>query len=314
MPLTTRSRGWTAVWLAVCGFSVASPVLGQAPAQTAQVPPQSTARQVPTRDRLQEPVYRVAETVTAPAALANRGPNLTDLNPNEHPLMPAIRWAEAVVDDVRKIEDYSCTFFKRERIDGELGEHESMFVKVRHRPFSVYMYFLSPPAKRGQEVIWIEGANDGKMWAHTTGLQHKVVGTVSLNPTGMIAMQGNRYPITDAGVLNLIERLIVIGRADTKYGECEVKFFQGAKVSGRTATCIQVVHPVPRKNFLFHLARIYVDEELSLPIRYEAYNWPSSEGGPPLLTEEYTYLNLKLNNGFTDADFDIENSQYRFKR
>ncbi len=29
--------------------------------------------------------------------------------------------------------------------------------------------------------------------------------------------------------------------------------------------------------------------------------------------EEYTYLNLKLNNGFTDADFDIKNPNYKFR-
>ena len=77
-------------------------------------------------------------------------------------------------------------------------------------------------------------------------------------------------------------------------------------------TCIQVMHPVPRRNFLFYVARIFVDDELNLPIRYEAYDWPSKQGEPPKLIEQYTYLDLKLNNGFTDADFDIRNPQYGF--
>ena len=66
---------------------------------------------------------------------------------------------------------------------------------------------------------------------------------------------------------------------------------------------------MPRRNFVFHMARIFVDKELNLPIRYESYDWPKEPGGPPELMEEYTYLNLKLNNGFTDADFDIEESE-----
>ena len=98
-----------------------------------------------------------------------------------------------------------------------------------------------------------------------------------------------------------------------KYGECEVKFFKGAKINDRICTCIQVVHPVPRRNFLFHLARIFVDDELNLPVRYESYDWPKEAGAAPELMEEYTYLNLKLNNGFTDADFDIKNPNYGFK-
>ena len=50
-----------------------------------------------------------------------------------------------------------------------------------------------------------------------------------------------------------------------------------------------------------------------MPIRYESYDWPRGEGHQPELMEEYTYLNLKLNNGFTDADFDAENPNYKFR-
>jgi hypothetical protein len=28
--------------------------------------------------------------------------------------------------------------------------------------------------------------------------------------------------------------------------------------------------------------------------------------------EEYTYMNVKVNNGFTDADFDSKNPAYKF--
>ena len=125
-------------------------------------------------------------------------------------------------------------------------------------------------------------------------------------------MRGNRYPITELGVSNLVHRLVEIGERDAQYGECEVKFRPGVRVEDRVCTRIEVMHPVPRRNFLFHVAMIYVDDELNIPIRYEAYDWPEKEGGKPLLTEEYTYLNLKLNNGFTDADFDVRNPNYQF--
>ncbi|MBN2021874.1 MAG: DUF1571 domain-containing protein [Pirellulales bacterium] len=234
--------------------------------------------------------------------------------PNEHPLMPALRWAEQGLQEMEQgLHDYSATVMKRERVDGTVNEQECMFVKVRHRPFSVYMYFLSPPNLKGQEVIYVEGANNGKMWAHPTGIRQNLVGTVSLRPTDWLAMKGQRYPITELGVKNLVRRLLEVGSNDAKYGECEVKFLEGAKINGRACTCIQVVHPVPRRNFLFHLARIYVDQELNLPIRYEAHDWPKAPGDKPELIEEYTYLNLKVNNGFTDADFDVRNPNYRFK-
>ncbi|HID75704.1 MAG TPA: DUF1571 domain-containing protein, partial [Planctomycetaceae bacterium] len=157
----------------------------------------------------------------------------------EHPLMPALRWAYSGLKRLEDIQDYSAIMVKRERIDGELREPEYMYAKVRHRPLSVYLRFLKPEKLAGREVIWIEGANKGKMWAHGTGVE-KMFGTVSLDPTGPIAMRGNRYPITEIGVLNLVRRLIEVAESDIQYGECEVKFFEGAKINGRSCTCIQV--------------------------------------------------------------------------
>jgi hypothetical protein len=235
-------------------------------------------------------------------------------NASEHPLLPAIRWAKDGLPDIQAIEDYSCKFVKRERIDGELMGYESMFMKVRHEPFSVYMKFLSPKEKAGREVIYVAGQNNNNLMAHETGIKKKIIGTVSLKPQGMIAMAGNRYPINQAGVLNLVTRLIEVGEQDAQYGECEVKFMENARLEERPCTCIQVIHPVPRKNFTFHLARIYVDQELNIPVRYEAYEWPKEEGGEPVLNEEYTYLDMKLNNGFTDLDFDVANPEYDFPK
>ena len=72
---------------------------------------------------------------------------------------------------------------------------------------------------------------------------------------------------------------------------------------------------MPRDIFRFHLARIFVDDELKLPIRYESHDWPSAAGENSRLIEEYTYLDLKLNNGFTDRDFSTQNPPLRtFRR
>jgi outer membrane lipoprotein-sorting protein len=238
-------------------------------------------------------------------------PSIT--NPNEHPLMPALRWAYDGIGNIEKIQDYSATVAKRERINGKLLEYEYMFVKIRHKPFSVYMHFLAPANFKGRECLYVEGQNNGKMWAHDVGMR-AMFGTVSIEPTSAVAMHNQHYPLTELGILNMVKRLVEVAEQDKKYGECDVKFFKGAKVNNRTCTCIQVVHPVPRRNFIFHEAKIFVDDELNLPIRYESSDWPKTPGGPPELVEEYTYLNLKLNNGFTDADFDINNPAYNFKK
>jgi len=267
--------------------------------------------------------YAVAETNVVGGFNAQNVPQQAQNQPaapqqaaaQQHPLVPALEIAyksKQVMDATLK--DYSATVVKRERIGGELGEPEYAFIKVRNQPFSVYMKFLAPKAVVGQEAMYVQGQNGDKMFAHAPpGTLRAKFGTVQIAPTSAMAMQGQRYPITELGIANLTKRLIEVGEHDKQFGECDVKFFQGAKVNGRTCTMIQVTHPVPRRNFLFNVARIYMDDQLNMPIRYEAYEWPSKEGEPPVLLEEYTYMNLQINQGFTDADFDNNNPAYGFK-
>jgi hypothetical protein len=232
-----------------------------------------------------------------------------------HPLEPALDRAYKAMRHIeRGIKDYTCTLVKKERVDGKLTEYEYMFTKVRHEPFSVYMYFLKPEDKAGREVIYVAGQNDGNLVAHEAKGIKALVGAVQLKPNSPMAMQGNRYPITEVGILNLTRRLIEVGESDRKYGECDVEYIPNTKINGRPCTLIRVTHPTPRKNFRYHKAAIYIDDELNIPTRFEAYDWPKQAGGEPILLEEYTYVNIKLNPGLSDIDFDVRNPNYKFKK
>ena len=258
--------------------------------------------------RAQGPVGAVA-TPAVPLRTTPPGVTANATGAQEHPLMPVLRWAKQGLVTIENLTDYSAVLAKRERIGGQLSEYQYLSLKIRHRPFSVYADFLGPAALAGQEVLYVAGQNNGKLWAPRPHLQ----ATVSVEPGSPVAMRDQHYPLTEIGLVNLVRRLIEVGQQDVKYGECEVKFFQGAKVNKRLCTVIQVVHPRPRREFRFHLARIYVDSALNLPVRFESYDWPRAPGGPPELIEEYTYLGLKLNNGFTDVDFSLQNPSYRFR-
>ena len=302
-----RRNSKTLYWLPALAVCAALVGVGVTSAVLAANPGGEQAAATDTR-----PAYHLAERSEAAQAAA-AAPALRPGDAKEHPLMPVLRWAYSGLGNVEKIHDYSATLAKRERIGGKLLDYEYMFVKIRQKPFSVYMYFLGPADLKGQEVIYCEGQNNGNMLAHGVGLKNTMFGTVPLKPDGPIAMRNERYPLTELGILNMTKRLVEVGEQDKKYGECEVKFYEGAKINGRVCTCIEVIHPVPRRNFLFHLARVFVDKELDLPIRYESFDWPKEVGGAPQLMEEYTYLKLKLNNGFTDADFDTKNPKYKFR-
>ena len=73
-----------------------------------------------------------------------------------------------------------------------------------------------------------------------------------------------------------------------------------------------MVHAKPRRNFTFHIGRVFIDDKLYIPIRYECYDWPKGDNKPPLM-EEYTYLDIKLHAGVSDTDFDVQNPAYGFR-
>ncbi|MDZ4821059.1 MAG: DUF1571 domain-containing protein [Planctomycetota bacterium] len=254
-------------------------------------------------------------SATGPAASADVSPELGTLT--GHPIEPALDIAYKGMRNIKdNIKDYTCILIKRERINGELKEPEYMEAKIRHEPFSVYLKFLKPADIAGREVIYVAGANDGNLIGHEGRGFKAVFGPMQLKPNSPMAMAGNKYPITEVGIKNLTKRLIEVAENDRKFGETEVEFKKATikTPEPRECTMIQVTHPVPRKNFLFNVARIYVDNALNIPIRYEAYDWPTTPGGAPVLTEEYTYARIKLNQGLTDADFDIRNPAYNFQK
>lgn len=128
-------------------------------------------------------------------------------------------------------------------------------------------------------------------------------------------MMGQRYPITDIGIEKLCVKLLERGQRDRLHGDCSVDTVS-TTINRRKATRIDVVHPESAPHLDFHVARIYVDKEYGLPVRYEAYDWPKSAEAKLTeneLIEEYTYVRLKFNVGLTDMDFDPKNPNYDMK-
>jgi hypothetical protein len=261
-------------------------------------------------DGLREPIHRVAKANDPiPAA----GP--------AHPLDPALEMARTALARMQEsVVDYTAIVIKRERTKSGLGDYEYMAAKIRNRkmegdqikvPLSVYLKFLKPKSIEGREVLWVEGQNNNKLRAHEGGIIP--IPAVWLDPDGALAMRGNRYPIYDIGIENLVFKLLEKGHAVRKLGpeNCEVWMTEGAKVNDRVCTVMNVKHPQQRQPYEFFLAQIFIDDELQVPIRYVAYSWPTApedKTGPVL--EEYTYLKLKLNVGLEDIDFDVNNPNY----
>jgi hypothetical protein len=225
---------------------------------------------------------------------------------------------DAIAEIQRNVHDYSGFILKRERVGNQIVK-KWMFIKFREPPFSVYLYY--PDASKldgsnegiaGREVIYVDGRNDNKLLVHSPGLISGALGTMHLAPDGFLAMKGERHPITDIGLANLCRQLIQRGEAAGDPALVQVKRYAHARINSRVCSLLEVTYPANEKGYWGYLARIFVDSQWHFPTRVEVYGLPRNRKQEPQLVEEYTYLDLKLNNGYTDADFDPKNRQYHF--
>ena len=77
-------------------------------------------------------------------------------------------WPVRLCNDWTKLKTTPPTFFKHENVRGGQVIH-NMNLKVREKPFSVYLGFVKPHT--GREVIYVAGQSGSNLLAHGTGIE-----------------------------------------------------------------------------------------------------------------------------------------------
>ena len=217
-------------------------------------------------------------------------------------------------------DDYTARFVKQElSSSGSLSEFSEIQVKIQTRfrnetndaAKRVYLRFNKPQKVDGREVIWAEDMHEAKLVVHEAGLLGLM--TLRLDPTGLLAMQGQRYPISEIGISRLVEKLIERGEADRDNPEIEVTIRQGHPFDDVDAELIRIRRDRPSQSEDdFSLAEIVFDPQRMLILSYRSFGWAKSPDEPPPLQESYAYHDLALNVGLTKADFDPANPDYDY--
>ncbi|WP_147870072.1 DUF1571 domain-containing protein [Stieleria maiorica] len=230
---------------------------------------------------------------------------------------------QALASMDESLQDYTARFIKQDRSEsGALNERSEMDVKIqtRHRnetndaPIRIYLKFHAPEATAGREVIWGKDLYEGKMAVHevTVLLNWKILW---LDPNGMLAMAGQRYPIYEIGITGLVEKLIERGKKDLDNPDVTVTITRDYEFDGRNCELIKATRSKPGGGEDdFSLAEIVYDPERLLITSYRSFGWPdpdSPDGQLPLV-ESYEYRDLQTNVGLTDTDFDVTNEAYTF--
>jgi hypothetical protein len=224
-----------------------------------------------------------------------------------HDLAPPLRLASETLQRLDEVKDYSATFFKHENVRGGQVIH-NMNLKVREKPFSVYLGFVKPHT--GREVIYVAGQSGGNLLAHGTGIE-KVAGTLSIAPNSARALEESRYPITQIGMRNMVTALATQWGTDLKYDDLQVKYYANAKVGNVSCRVYESTQPKRRKG-VFYRSRLYITHKTELPVRVEQFGFPTGTGVRPPMIEQYTYMDLKTNIGLRDIDFSTSNPSYDY--
>lgn len=247
----------------------------------------------------------VAAPAVRPAAAQNVRQAARVVSPAMNLPLKLVQEAKEAYAGVRS---YRCLFIKRDYVNGQLQPYQFILMKVRTRPFSVYMRWLKPRA--GREVLYVPHRYGPKIIAHEVGVKG-VVGTVEIDPHSARARKESRHPITEIGIGNMIrklERRWLLAARDPQYS-VEVK--PNAKVGNRSCWCVKARSPA-RGRYEYFRVRVFFDKQHKLPIRFEGYSWPTRQFPDGMLIEEYTYDRLELNVPLSELDFDVRNPEYNF--
>ena len=205
----------------------------------------------------------------------------------------------------RTVTDYTCTFYKQERIDDDLQKAETMAMKFREQPFGVYLKWTGSVSK-GQEVIFVKGRYDDKAVVHPSGLLGLILRKVSLDPEGKMALRHSRRPISYAGMQNMLHLVLGQSEAAKAAGDLRIEYLGTRKEAGGDAYVFNRILP-DAKGYPCHQLFIFIDRQYLLPVRTEAYLWDGR------LLSDYRYTDLNLNPGLTDTDFDPDNPAYAYR-
>lgn len=212
-----------------------------------------------------------------------------------------LREAEAAYE---RISSYTAVFYKQQRVAGELLPEETIHLKFRKNPYSLYMKWIKAPHK-GSELLYVAGWNENRVRAHRGGLLRFF--TRNLDPMDPRLMADNLRPVTSVGIGYLLEIVATNIRRAITFNELEF-FVRGREtVYGRNTQILEVVFPKKSaRDYDGYRYFINQDVESKILLRIRVYDQDDQ------LIENYGYENLDLNAPLVDVDFDPNNPEYRF--
>jgi hypothetical protein len=221
---------------------------------------------------------------------------------------------EAPLDLVREAQrryrdmvvDYTCHFEKQENLFGRMTAVQGANVKFRHQPFSVYMHWIENPDKARRVCFvagkWTKGGQPAALCEPEGAIARALVSKILMPINGSDAKAASRRTIDQFGFQNVLDLIVKYSIKAQQSGELKLSHLGDGEVDGRSTFVFERRVPYtgeggeyPDRVLVFHL-----DKQTLLPVMCASY----ADDNRQELLGQYTFTNVQLNVGLTEADFD----------
>lgn len=217
-----------------------------------------------------------------------------------------------LVDRLEAIGGYEAVIWRHERVNGRWLMEQTLQMKVRHQPPSVYMKDIGRP--KGTEIIYVEGLRNGKLITHPGGgLIGMLMPPIQIEPRSRLAMSQSRFPITEAGVLPVARMLLNEVQRDLDDPDAAVTLDQITDDEGRILYRSLHRYAVASPDRSFAQFEVHYDPETFLLRAYTFHDWPDSPGEEPVRAGHYIIKSFDTEVALSDLDFDPANPAYNFR-
>lgn len=200
-----------------------------------------------------------------------------------------------------RLDAYTATFIKQERLGGALTDEQVIAMRVRHRPFAVWMEWKKG-GDRGRRVLFDETANAGKMLVRLGGVKGRFMPVMKLDPNGDLARSECRYPVTQAGLLQITQLAMQYRRQDLQTTEgISCRMYDGCRCGETDCYGFVVEYARPDVSAAartYRRCELYLAKDTYYPVLIRNFGWTqpvdlNAAYDESTLLELYTFADIK---------------------
>jgi len=261
-------------------------------------------------DAVSEETEQVAQVDTAETKV-----EVKEESPSRVANRQLIEYLENTESRLAKVDTYTATFIKQERVGTKLLKKQKMAAKFAHSPKSVYFKWLN--FEKGREVLYKEGSYEDKMLVRKGGFAGRFLPTLKLAIDSSLVKAENRYNIKMAGLRPMITKALDYRRADLEASNgVNCQQLEDVEVEGVMCMCFQFDYDsetVSKAAAEYRQSLIYINKETEMLVGVRNYGWMDGESDEDRLLEYYIYTDVDLEQRLADEDFNRFNKKYRLK-